>query len=319
MLKTLQIEYYQTHNRRVYDSIPLSYETFGPSLGSAPIVLVNHALTGNSSVAGANGWWKDLIGDGKCIDTIRYSVIAFNIPGNGYDGFLIENYEDFSVFDVAKLFLKGLQLLDIDSVFAVIGGSLGGSVAWQMAVLDPGLVKNTIPIATDWKATDWLLAQCRIQKQLLNNSSQPINDARMHAMTFYRTPQSFTNKFNRTKQKDANIYKIESWLFHHGARLQERFQLQAYKLMNHLLMTVNITDGTRDFVESAKRIKGHIHLIGIDSDRFYLYEEIEKTFEILEVAKSNTSLSEIKSIHGHDGFLIEFKQLEDMLKPIFQN
>jgi homoserine O-acetyltransferase len=318
MLNSLKIEQFKTHNSSSYGSIPLSYETFGRPLGTAPIVLVNHALTGNSSVVGKHGWWKDLIGEDKCIDTSQYSILAFNIPGNGYDGFLIDNYEDFSVFDVAKLFLKGLELLKINSLFAVIGGSLGGSVTWQMAVLRPELTEHIIPIASDWKATDWVLAQCRIQKQLLENSSQPLEDARMHAMTFYRTPQSLTAKFDRTKQLGSKNYDVENWLQSHGEKLQKRFHLKAYKLMNHLLTTTNVTDGTRDFIDSAKRIKGAIHLIGIDSDQFYLNEEINRSYLTLSEFKSNISFSEINSIHGHDGFLIEFDQLTEMLKDIFQ-
>ena len=318
MLKSLKIEQFKTHNSSIYESIPLSYEAFGLPLGTAPIVLVNHALTGNSAVVGENGWWKDLIGKGKCIDTSYYSILAFNIPGNGYDGFLIDNYEDFSVFDMAQLFLKGLELLKIDSIFAVIGGSLGGNITWQMAVLRPELIDHIIPIATDWKATDWVLAQCRIQKQLLENSSNPLQDARMHAMTFYRTPQSLTNKFDRNKRVGAANYDVENWLQNHGEKLQKRFHLKAYKLMNHLLMTADVTDGTRNFIDSARRINGAIHLIGIDSDQFYLNEEINRSYLALSEFKSNVSISEINSIHGHDGFLIEFDQLSEILKYIFQ-
>lgn len=318
MLNSLKIEQFKTHNSSIYESIPLSFETFGCPLGTAPIVLVNHALTGNSSVVGEGGWWKDLIGEDKCIDTGYYSILAFNIPGNGYDGFLIDAYEDFSVFDVARLFLEGLDLLKIESVFAVIGGSLGGNITWQMAVLRPDLMDHIIPIATDWKATDWVLAQCRIQKQLLENSSNPLQDARMHAMTFYRTPQSLTEKFERNKRLGSANYDVENWLQSHGEKLQKRFHLKAYKLMNHLLMTADVTDGTRNFIDSAKRIKGAIHLIGIDSDQFYLNEEVNRSYLALREFKSNISFSEINSIHGHDGFLIEFDQLTEILKHIFQ-
>ena len=296
----------------------MSYETFGPPLGKAPIVLVNHALTGNSRVTTENGWWKDLIGEGKAIDTEHYSILAFNIPGNGYDGFLIDRYEDFSVLDVSKLFIRGLKLLEIDSLFAVIGGSLGGSIAWQMAVLGPNLIQHTIPIATDWKATDWLLAQCRIQKQLLNNSSRPLQDARMHAMTFYRTPQSLTQKFNRTRHADLAYFNVETWLFHHGERLKDRFQLKAYRLMNHLLTTTDVTNGGGDLLPYVKPVSGAIHLIGINSDRFFLCEEVEKAYELLRQADVNSTFSRIDSVHGHDGFLIEFEQLSDILTDIFQ-
>ena len=82
-----------TENKSKNSEIKLSYQLFGLPLGEAPIVLVNHALTGNSHVAGEDGWWKDLIGHDKVIDTKIYTVLAFNIPGNGYDGFAIENYK----------------------------------------------------------------------------------------------------------------------------------------------------------------------------------------------------------------------------------
>ena len=104
--------------------IHLSYQIFGQELFSAPIILVNHALTGNSNVSGENGWWKTLVGENKIIDTNKFTVICFNIPGNGFDGNLLENYEDFKSKDIAKIFLEGLKLLKIEKLHTIIGGSL---------------------------------------------------------------------------------------------------------------------------------------------------------------------------------------------------
>lgn len=317
-ISSLTIKEYTTKSGFHFKNLPLTYQVFGKKLGTAPIVLVTHALTGNSNVCGENGWWKSLIGPEKCIDVDRYTILAFNIPGNGYDDFFIENYEDFTIYDVAQLFLMGLAKLQIPSVFAAIGGSLGGSILWQMAVLKPGLFQNLIPIATDWKATDWVIAQCRVQKQILNNSDNPVHDARIHAMTFYRTPQSFKQKFNRSLSDIRNIYNVESWLLHHGKTLDKRFQLQAYKLMNHLLMTVNFE--TEDvFFALASKIEGNIYLAGIDSDGLYLNEEIKETYSLLKPIKSNVHFAEINSIHGHDAFLIEYEQLAGILGPIFNS
>ena len=124
MLQKLKIENFTTQSGYQLD-LQLSYETFGQQLVEAPVILVNHALTGNSHVSGPDGWWNEIIGDDKCIDTRKYSILSFNIPGNGYDGFLIENYKEFVAQDVARAFLKGLELLEIESLFAIIGGSLG--------------------------------------------------------------------------------------------------------------------------------------------------------------------------------------------------
>ncbi len=131
-IRHLAIENFKTINGSVQD-LQLSYQLFGQPLHSAPIVLVNHALTGNSNVAGEQGWWSDLIGEGKCINTDQYTILAFNIPGNGYDGFVIENYKDFVAGDIAKIFLLGLDRLEISKLYAIIGGSLGGGIAPVLA------------------------------------------------------------------------------------------------------------------------------------------------------------------------------------------
>lgn len=298
--------------------IQLSYETFGRPLYDAPIVLVNHALTGNSNVAGENGWWLDLIGEDKVIDTNVYTILAFNVPGNGYDGFEIENYKDFVARDIARIFLLGLERLKINKLFALIGGSLGGGIAWEMAVLAPKLSEHLIPVATDWKSTDWLIANCQIQEQFLTNSNNPVHDARMHAMLCYRTPKSFKERFQRSKNDDLKIFNVESWLLHHGEKLQERFQLSAYKLMNQLLKTIDVTKGKDDHVNVLDIIKSNIVIVGVDSDLFFTAEENRETQRKLAVTHPNVTYSEINSDHGHDAFLIEFEQLEKIIEPIFR-
>ncbi|MEY2868281.1 MAG: hypothetical protein RIR01_705, partial [Bacteroidota bacterium] len=232
------IQNFTTESGAFYPVLNLSYQAFGPELNTAPAVLVNHALTGNSQVVGVNGWWNDLIGNNKTIDTNKYSILAFNVPGNGYDGAIVENYLDFTARDVAKLFIEGVKYLKIQQLYAIIGGSVGGGIAWEMIALDPKLTLHLIPIATDWKSTDWLIANCFLQEQILKNSSNPIEDARIHAMLCYRTPESFKMKFDRTINEELAIFNIESWLLHHGKKLQKRFQLASYKMMNQLLKTI---------------------------------------------------------------------------------
>jgi homoserine O-acetyltransferase len=316
MLHHIKINNY-TNFGGVTQDINLSYQVFGPELYTASIVLVNHALTGNSDVAGEKGWWLALIGDGKCIDTKKYSVLAFNIPGNGHDSFVLENYKDFVAQDIAKLFLIGLEKLNISKLFALIGGSLGGGIAWEMVALKPNLAAHLIPVASDWKSTDWLIANCQIQEQFLLNSSQPVNDARMHAMLCYRTPESFKERFKRSTNEELQVFNVESWLTHHGAKLQERFQLSAYKLMNQLLKTIDITRNSKDAFSLIEKSATNIHIIGVDSDLFFTATENKDTYKQLAQANSNVTYGEIHSLHGHDAFLIEFQQMEQLLKGIF--
>lgn len=310
------IENHTTKSGFQLSNVQLSYQLFGKKLGTAPVVMVNHALTGNSLVTGKNGWWQDLIGDKKPINTNQYTIIAFNIPGNGFDDILIDNYQDFVAKDIASLFLKGLEQIGVKQLFAIIGGSLGGGIAWEMAAIKNDIAIHLIPIATDWKSTDWLIANCRIQEQFLLNSSKPVHDARMHAMMCYRSPESYKAKFNRSVNKKLGVFNIESWLLHHGKKLQERFQLSSYKMMNHLLRTIEVTSD-ENWIDELNKIKANIHIVAVDSDLFFTAKENKDTY--LEMLKSNSSVfyHEILSIHGHDAFLIEFDQLEKIIKPIF--
>jgi homoserine O-acetyltransferase len=316
-LQHINIKDFTTESGALLDNIQLSYQLFGQELGTAPIVLVNHALTGNSDVAGKNGWWKDIIGTKKTIDTDNYTILAFNIPGNGFDGFIIENYKSFIARDVANLFLIGLNELKIDGIFALIGGSLGGGIAWEMMLLNTKLTQHFIPVATDWKSTDWLIANCQIQEQFLVNSSNPVHDARMHAMLCYRTPESFKERFHRSKNEGSEIFNVESWLLHHGNKLQERYQLSSYKLMNQLLKTIDVTDNGKKNIEILDSITADIHIIGVNSDLFFTAEENRQTHKKLALTKENVTYNEINSVHGHDAFLIEYDQLQTIIEPIF--
>jgi len=309
---------FTTESGALYRSLPLSFAVFGLPLHTASIVLVNHALTGNAQVTGENGWWSDLIGDEKTIDTTKYTVLAFDVPGNGNDTFSIENYQDFTTRDIARIFLEGLKALHIQQVFAIIGGSVGGGIAWEILALEPNITENLIPIATDWKSTDWMIANCYLQEQILNNSSKPIEDARIHAMLCYRSPESFKEKFKRTINQDLLIFNIESWLAHHGEKLQKRYQLSSYKLMNQLLKTIDITRNAADFETLLSKTNAAIHIIAINSDLFFTPKENLETYNELKKFKNNVFYSEIDSVHGHDAFLIEYKQLDHLLADIFK-
>jgi homoserine O-acetyltransferase len=302
---------YQTNSQKEYH-IPLSYQLFGKDLFTAPIILINHALTGNSNVSGEKGWWKQLVGENQIVDTDQYTVLCFNIPGNGYDDFLIEDYEDFTPSDIAAIFLKGLEALHIKNLYAIIGGSLGGGIAWEILAKQPDLAEIFIPIACDYRTHDWLHAQCLVQKFLLNDKDEPLQKARIHAMLCYRTPQSLNDRFQNQYNPEKQRLESEDWLVYHGNALNERFSLKAYKLMNHLLMNINADE------TALENIQARMHMISVDTDLFFPASEIRMCFENLKEKNKNVSYHEIQSIHGHDAFLMEYQQLNNIIKNILQ-
>ena len=310
-LQNIHIKNFTTLSGKVFD-IPLSFQVFGCQLHTAPIVMVNHALSGNSEVSGDKGWWNTLIGDGKVIDTQKFSVISFNIPGNGFDGFFIENYQDFTIYDVAKIFILGLESLKINRLKMLIGGSIGGAIAWEMLVQCPDLADIFVPVATDFKTTDWLYSQCLVQKFLLESEDEPLQKARIHAMLCYRTPDSLNLRFKNEIDKEKIIRKSEDWLKYHGRALYNRFDIKAYRLMNHLLMNIGADE------RKLEKILAEIHLISVDLDLFFPAFEIKNCYQKLKKNKENVFYHEIKSIHGHDAFLMEYEQLESILRKIIE-
>ena len=316
-ISTISIKNFKTHSGAIYPKINLYYQQFGRQIGKAPIVLVNHSLTGDANLTGDGGWWTEIIGKGKIIDTDKYTILGFNIPGNGVKGQIFNKPEDFHTGDIASLFLLGLSNLKIKKLYALIGGSIGGGIAWEMAAISKDITKFLVPVAADWKANDWIIANTFLQKRIIENSKQPLQDARIHAMLTYRTPQSFENRFGRTLNKEQGIFNIESWLIYHGEKLQKRFQLKAYIMMNHLLSSINIEREGEIALNIIKNIKSEIHMVAIDSDLFFTPIEDQKTFNSCKKVKKNIYYHEIKSLHGHDAFLIESQSMEKILSKIF--
>ena len=316
-IRTISIKNFKTHSGAIYPKINLYYQQFGRQIGKAPIVLVNHSLTGDANLTGDGGWWTEIIGKGKIIDTDKYTILGFNIPGNGVKGQIFNKPEDFHTGDIASLFLLGLSNLKIKKLYALIGGSIGGGIAWEMAAISKDITKFLVPIAADWKANDWIIANTFLQKRIIENSKKPLQDARIHAMLTYRTPQSFENRFGRTLNKEQGIFNIESWLIYHGEKLQKRFQIKAYIMMNHLLSSINIEREGEIALNIIKNIKSEIHMVAIDSDLFFTPIEDQKTFNSCKKVKKNIYYHEIKSLHGHDAFLIESQSMEKILSKIF--
>ena len=314
-LKCIEINNFTTLLGKEYPCLELTYQLFGQPLGKAPVIVVNHALTGNSQVIGKEGWWNQTVGEGKPFDTLTHTVICFNIPGNGYrNGALIADYKLWTARDVARIFLLGLQRLGVEHVDILSGSSLGGGIAWEMLAMAPQYITHFFAVATDWKTTDWVIANCLVQERLLEGNN-PLHDARMHAMLCYRTPASLKEKFDRSVNIERNLFNTETWLLHHGEKLQNRFTLEAYKLMNQLVKTIDICKDRGGFEQVMVPVTTQIHIIATDTDLYFVPQENRLTYQALKQMGKEVTYHEIHSIHGHDAFLIEFDQLDSFIRP----
>lgn len=320
MLERVKITDFTCESREKIPSLDLSYEVFGRPLDSgAPVVLVFHALTGNSNVCGdPHGWWRGLIYPGGTVDTDRYTILCFNIPGNGYDGFLWgDRYARISARDVVRMFIEASRRLGVEHFHTLIGGSLGGCLVWEAIAEYPECAGQAVIVAGDWKATDWVTALSVIQLQLLARGEFGMHDARMMTMLFFRSPESIDAKFSRTMNRELGVRNIQSWLEHHGEKLQGRFSPDAYRFMMHMITTVDISRGRGSFEQAIRPFAGRIIQVGITSDLYFpAYENVRTQEELMRMRKDAHYL-ELDTPHGHDGFLIEFTRMRELLGAFF--
>jgi homoserine O-acetyltransferase len=252
------------------------------------------------------------------INTNNYCVISINIPGNIQDkgSFNFEN--NWILNDVGRLFIDLLKNLKIKKIHSIIGGSIGGGLVWEMGLIAPDYVENLIPIAADYKVSDWLISNTYLQNLILKNSKNPVFDARVNAMISYRNAKSLNKRF-KLEFDDSKKRKVIEWLDYHGKKLSNNISVQSYIHMNNLLSSIGKTKKRReDFKKLIKKTKCSIHLVGIDSDLLFPDFEIQKTYDLFSGFKKDIFYHQIKSDHGHDAFLIEFKKIESKLNYIFK-
>ncbi len=288
----------------------ISYQWIGNINKVKPVVLILHALTGNSSVTGENGWWKQLVGTSKIIDTDKYNILSIDTLGNGFatDTHLhIHSVEKITVNDIAKINLWLLNELQLKTNISIIGGSLGGAIAWEMWKENPELFDKLISIGANPFEDHWIKAITFLQNDLLQND-QGYEQARMWSMLFYRNALGIDDKFKSSNQT------IENWLVYHGNSLKKRFSKKSYQIMNHLLGSIGKGSSKEQYIKAAHKSNTQIVVVSISSD--WLFHPQHQIDWANELAKSyrNVTHHSLESTHGHDAFLIEFEKLGKILE-----
>ena len=125
----------------------------------------------------------------KIIDTDKYTVLGFNIPGNGVKGQIFNKPQDFHTGDIASLFLLGLSNLKIKKLYALIGGSIGGGIAWEMAAISKDITKFLVPIAADWS---------RVNMRVLEESTETMQEIEEKSLSEHKADLYKRYKTNNT-------------------------------------------------------------------------------------------------------------------------
>src|SRR6185437_2418976 len=325
----------------------IAYKTYGAlNAERSNAVLVCHALTGDQHAAsvhpvtGKSGWWETLVGPGRPIDTERYFVISANIIGScmGTSGPSSTNPKtgkpwglDFPVItirDMARAQAMLLDYLDIESLFAVVGGSMGGMQVLQWAASYPERVFAALPIACATRHSAQNIAFHEVGRQAImadpewrggryhlegTNPRRGLAVARMGAHITYLSDAALHRKFGRKFQDRENPtfsfdadFEVESYLRHQGISFVERFDANSYLYLTRAMDYFDLAgdyDGTL-----AKAFAGtptRFCVVSFTSDWLFPTSESRAIVHALNAASARVSFAEIVTDKGHDAFLLE--------------
>jgi len=351
----------QVRSGAILESYQLVYETYGElNAGKTNAVLVCHALSGNHHVAGhhednprSTGWWDNMVGPGKPLDTDRFFVIGVNNLGgcHGSTGpstvdprtgkpygprFPVVTVEDW-VESQARL----ADRLGIEQFAAIIGGSLGGMQALQWSLDHPERVRHVACIAAAPKLTAQNIAFNDVARQAILTDPdfhggdfydkgvlprRGLRLARMLGHITYLSDDSMAEKFGRVLRSGALSFgfdvefEIESYLRYQGDKFADRFDANTYLLMTKALDYFDPALEHGGDLSAAFRVaKANYLIVAFTSDWRFSPERSEEILKALLDNELNVSYAEFKTVHGHDSFLMTDPHYHELMRAYFNS
>lgn len=342
-------------------SVRVAYETWG-TLNAARdnAVLVLHALTGDSHVTGAAGpghrtagWWGDVVGPGRAIDTDRWFVIAPNMLG-GCQGTTGPSsvspsgaewgsrFPFVTVRDQVEVQAQLADRLGIDAFAAVVGGSMGGMHALEFAVSHPARVQRLAVLASTAQTTADQIAANSLQRAAIQmdpafaggdyfeaeageGPHRGLSLARRMALMTYRASDELNSRFARSWQSDVSPlgddgrFSVESYLDFHGNKFTRRFDASSYVTLTYAMDSHDVGAGRGGVSAALGLVTARTLVVGISSDRLFPVEDQHRIAAGVPDALDGDSAAVIESEFGHDGFLIEHELVGAHLRRLLES
>ncbi len=314
-----------TENQKKIQSLKIAYHTYGNYIpGKSKVVWACHALTGNSDVF---DWWSGIFGEKALFNPNEYFIVCANVIGSSYGSssastldengdVYLNNFPLVTPRDMAKAhsFLK--DYLEIDSIYTLIGASLGGQQAVEWAILEPQLIENLILIATNARHSAFGIAFNESQRLAIygdptygngsiDDAKYGLSVARSIAMISYRSYEGYGKTQTNEGNETIDNFRASSYQSYQGKKLADRFNAYSYITLSKAMDSHNVGRGRESIEKALSEIQSNTLVIGIDSD--YLFPISEQVF--LKENISSAKLGTITSDFGHDGFLVENEQL----------
>jgi homoserine O-acetyltransferase len=313
----------------------LAYTTYGTlSKRKDNVVWIFHALTANSDPA---EWWPGLVGEGKLFDPSNYFIVCVNMPGSCYGSIgpleidpathhpYYHAFPFFTARDMIRSYQPLKEFIGIDRIQIGIGGSMGGQQLLEWAVEEPELFHYIFPIATNAQHSPWAIAFNASQRLCIDvdptwKDKDPsaglegMKVARSVALLSYRSYETY--KLGQAELTNDKItqYNSESYQRYQGEKLAQRFNAYSYYSLSKSMDSHNVGRGRKSVTAALNSIQARTLSIGIKSDLLFPVEEQQYLAAHIDGAKFRL----IDSHYGHDGFLLEFEQIENLISEFIK-
>jgi homoserine O-acetyltransferase len=319
-------ERFELENGNALPGLSIGYRTYGIlNEEGNNVIWICHALTANAAV---EDWWPELIGEGKVFDTNKYFVVCDNILGSCYGttgptsinaesgNVFYHNFPFITIRDMVKAHQLLQEHLSINKIHLLVGGSMGGYQALEWCLAQPLLIDNLFLLATSAKETAWGIAIHTAQRMAIENDptwkendskagSEGLKTARAIGMITYRSYESFVQKQSDDDNDKLEEFKASSYINYQGNKLSKRFNAYSYWLLTKAMDTHNLSRGRSKMITVLNSIKQKTLVLGITSDILCPLKEQKFLSEHIP----NATFVAIESMYGHDGFLVETKQI----------
>jgi homoserine O-acetyltransferase/O-succinyltransferase len=317
------------------------------------VVVVLHALTGDSHVTGpagpghpTPGWWDGVAGPGAPIDTDRWCAVATNVLGGcrgstGPSSLHTDGrpwgsrFPLVSVRDQVEADVAALAAMGITEVAAVVGGSMGGARALEWIVSYPDAVRAALVLAVGARATADQIGTQSTQVAAIKSDPNWCNGdyydtgrspdvgmelARRFAHLTYRGEVELDTRFANDPQGDEDPatggrYAVQSYLEHHGHKILTRFDAGTYVALTESLSSHDVGRGRGGVAAALRGCPVPVVVGGITSDRLYPLRLQEELAELLPGCRE---LNVVDSIYGHDAFLLETEAVGKLIRQTLE-
>ena len=339
------------------EEVTLAYETWGeldPSGENA--ILIVHALTGDSHCAGGiseaykrGGWWDEMVGPGRLVDTDEHFVVCSNVlggcsgstgpasvdPATGYQYGM--RFPIVTISDIVRAQKRLLDDLGVRKLGVVIGGSIGGQQALEWALKFPDFVEKAVPVAATGALGPQGLGMSEIGRRAImadpnwqggdyygtgKSPETGLAIARMAGMLTYQSAEGQWERFGREEATRPALYEefggrfeIESYLHYQGHDLTGRFDANSYLYLTRAMDLYDIGAGYASHEEAYERIEAEVLFVGISSDWLFPAREVRAAAELAKAAGAEAHYEEIESLNGHDAFLKDWDELRAAVGP----